>query len=75
MENNVQKLIAEIIEHHKQLLWEKNVQNVTNPDEFETWCTTMAQMHAVITLKYLFTEDEFSTLQDEANESTDASAN
>lgn len=70
--NPLPKLIAEIIEHHKDLLWTQNVKNATNIDDFETWCTTMAQMHAVITLKYLFTEEEFENLQ---NESTEPSAN
>lgn len=57
------QLIKEVIEHHHDLLWSQNVKNATNIEEFEKWCAISARNHAVITLKYLFTDEEFESIQ------------
>jgi len=60
------QLIKEIIEHHKDALWNSNVKTATDIEAFEKWCDITAKQHVVITLKYLFTEEEFKTLENES---------
>ena len=72
MEKNLPQLIQEIVESHYDLIWTANVKNATDIDEFEKWAATMAKSHAGITLRYMYTEDEFEKAY---NESLTAGAN
>ena len=71
MENNVQTLIQEIVESHYDLIWTNNVKNATNIEEFEAWAATMAKLHASVTLRYMFTEDEFEQAYNATTESAE----
>ncbi len=62
---NIPQLIKEIVEHHYNLIWETNVKTATDIDEFEKWAMQMAKMHASVTLRYLYTEDEFEKAYNE----------
>ena len=53
------QLIKECIEHHYNVIWENNVRTATDIDQFEKWAATMAKLHASVTLRFLYTEDEF----------------
>ena len=66
MEQNIPQLIKEIVEHHYHLIWETNVKNSTDIDDFEKWAAMMAKMHAGVTLRYMFEADEFEQAYNES---------
>lgn len=61
-ENNIKTLIQQIVESHYDLIWTMNIKNATDVDEFEAWAKTMAKSHASITLRFMYSEDEFEQL-------------
>ena len=65
-EQNIQTLIQTIVETHYDLIWTANVKSATNIDEFEAWATQMAKAHAGVTLRFMFSEDEFEKAYNES---------